>query len=451
DELEHKVYERSFDPDETKEVRIYGQKGDDHIRITGDESLPIKIRVIGGKGQDTIDVAKGGGERVEVYKQTTQKDTFGFDGKVRLHQSKNPAIDAYNYREFKYEQTAPFLTGGYNLDDGILLGVGVNIKRQAFRKYPEASAQTISLGHALATEAVFLRYKGRFNQLIGNSGLSVTSNFFLPNNTFNYFGQGNDTRFVKMGDKPIRFYRLRYDLIQTEALLDVKRSKVFNVSFGPTFQFFNLDRERNLDRFITSGAPIDEDVFRSRLYGGLRLKATVDNRNSTTFPTRGVYWENTIDGVKGLNDLSNDYLQLQSTFTLYTSLNDPARLVMANRIGAGVQFGSPAFFQSLYLGGQGNLLGYRKNRFAGSRMLFHNIELRAKLFEFKTYLFPGSLGLIGFHDIGRVYVKNDQSDKWHTGYGGGIYISPANLVVITAAVGHSGEETLPYVTLGFRF
>ncbi|MBE7176274.1 MAG: BamA/TamA family outer membrane protein [Mucilaginibacter polytrichastri] len=451
DKIEQKIYKRTFHPGETKEIRIYGQKGDDNIRVSGDEHSPIRIRIIGGKGQDTIGVDEGGGKKVQVYKQFTQNDSLHFSGPVRLHQGKNPAIDAYNYRAFKYEQTASFATAGYNLDDGILLGAGVNIERQGFRKVPDASKQTITLGHALATSAVFMKYKGRFNQLIGNSGLSVTSNFFLPNNTFNYFGQGNDTRFVKMGDKPIRFYRLRYDLIQTEALLDIKRSKVFNVSAGPTFQYFSLDRERNIDRFIASGVEPDDDVFRSRLYTGLRVKATVDNRNNALFPTRGVYWENTIDGVKGLTGLSHDYLQLQSAFTLYTSLNAPARVVMANRVGAGVQFGSPAFFQSLYLGGQGNLLGYRKNRFAGSRMLFHNIELRARLFDFKTYLFPGSLGLIGFHDVGRIYVQDDQSDRWHTGYGGGIYISPANLVVVTAVLGHSGEETLPYISFGFRF
>lgn len=370
---------------------------------------------------------------------------------VRLHQSANPAIDAYNYREFKYEQTIPFVTAGFNLDDGILLGAGVNIIRQGFRKLPEASRQTISLGHSVATNAFFLKYKAQFNQLIGNSGLAITSNFFLPNNTFNYFGQGNDTRFIKMGDNPIRFYRLRYDLIQTEALLELKKSKVFNVYAGPTFQYFNLDKERNTDRFINEGIDIDDNIFNDRLYAGLRLKATVDNRNNRQFPTRGVYWENTVDAVKGLNPLSRDYLQLETSFTLYTSLRDPARIVMANRVGAGIQFGSPAFFQSLYLGGQGNLLGYRKNRFTGSRMLYHNIELRAKLFDFRMYLFPGSLGLIGFHDVGRVYLQNDQSDRWHTGYGGGIYISPANLVVISAVLGHSGEDTLPYVTFGFRF
>lgn len=70
-ELEQKVYERTFSPDETREIRVYGQKGDDHIRVIGEENSSIKIRVIGGKGQDTVDVAKGRGKKVQVYKQTT--------------------------------------------------------------------------------------------------------------------------------------------------------------------------------------------------------------------------------------------------------------------------------------------------------------------------------------------------------------------------------------------
>jgi hypothetical protein len=51
-----------------------------------------------------------------------------------------------------------------------------------------------------------------------------------------------------------------------------------------------------------------------------------------------------------------------------------------------------------------------------------------------------------------VWVDEEKSGRWHTGYGGGIYISPIRRWVVTASLAHSKEENiLPYVSLGFRF
>jgi hypothetical protein len=49
-------------------------------------------------------------------------------------------------------------------------------------------------------------------------------------------------------------------------------------------------------------------------------------------------------------------------------------------------------------------------------------------------------------------MDEQKSDKWHNGYGGGLWISPIQRFVITASVAHSKEEKiLPYISFGFRF
>ena len=74
-----------------------------------------------------------------------------------------------------------------------------------------------------------------------------------------------------------------------------------------------------------------------------------------------------------------------------------------------------------------------------------------KLFDFTSYLFPGTFGLTLFNDIGRVWVDGEQSNKWHDGYGAGIYIIPAELILIQGTVGISEEGVLPNISIGFRF
>ena len=124
---------------------------------------------------------------------------------------------------------------------------------------------------------------------------------------------------------------------------------------------------------------------------------------------------------------------------------------MAERIGGGITVGKTAFYQSLFLGGQDNLLGYRLYRFAGQYSLYNNLELRMKLADFASYIVPGQIGILGFYDVGRVWEKGEHSDKWHNGTGGGIYVAPARLAVIKIVAGHSEEGWYPYLSTAFRF
>ena len=91
------------------------------------------------------------------------------------------------------------------------------------------------------------------------------------------------------------------------------------------------------------------------------------------------------------------------------------------------------------------------NRFTGKAMLYYNAELRVKLFDFASYFLPGLVGLVGFNDVGRIWVPEETSSNWHFGYGGGIYIIPADLVLIQAVLGFSRERVQPYISLGFMF
>jgi hemolysin activation/secretion protein len=97
-------------------------------------------------------------------------------------------------------------------------------------------------------------------------------------------------------------------------------------------------------------------------------------------------------------------------------------------------------------------------RFAGDRSFYNNNEVRMKLFNIKTYLFPAEMGIHGFFDTGRVWVKNDPStptgtsNEWHQGYGGGLWLSPFAKAVFSLDLSRSvEEELLPFVRFGFMF
>jgi hemolysin activation/secretion protein len=127
------------------------------------------------------------------------------------------------------------------------------------------------------------------------------------------------------------------------------------------------------------------------------------------------------------------------------------RLTLASRVGGTVTSGDYEFFQAATLGGLTNLRGYRRTRFAGRHSAYHNLEARLQVGRFSTYLLPAAFGVLGFHDVGRVWVRRESSSTWYRGYGGGLWLAPSPQIVVTAMYGFSKEDQLPLIRLGFFF
>ncbi len=446
-----RLYNRVFDASVTHEIRLYGRKGDDRFEISGSESAPIKVRLIGGKGDDVFTVT-GKPARPIIYDLTTEANELPSSGQAVLRTSADKAVNQYDPHAFKYDRLAPLATAGYNLDDGVLLGVGGQWTKQGFRKEPYAAMNRLLVRRALATEAVSIKYDGIFTDLIGQNDLWINALLKAPDNVTNFFGAGNETIFEKF--RGIRYYRTRYNLINVAALLKQNSGDHVETFFGPVFQYFRLNVDENKGRFIEqylATEPESSPFLRHENYGGLQAGITINTRDNPALPSRGIYWTTSVLGLQGFGAQSDHLVQIRSDLNVHTQLSQSNRFVMTNRIGGGLTYGSPAFYQLLYLGGQDNLRGFRTYRFAGNHMLYHNLELRLKLFDFRSYLFPASVGLLAFNDVGRVWLNGEHSKRWHDGYGGGLYVAPASLLVITASVGFSDEGTLPYISFGFRF
>ncbi|RAJ04279.1 outer membrane protein assembly factor BamA [Chitinophaga skermanii] len=456
-EVQQNLYSRVFDAKHTKEIRIYGLGGEDVYTMKGDHRLPIQIRVIGGAGKDTyIDSSTiHRGKKIKIYDLKSPADSFAINNNEKLFRSNKADIIAYDRKAFQYDKIMPLAAAGYNLDDGLSLGLGIQITKQGFRKSPFKVKHTLTATHALATKAYNFRYEGIFTDLIGKNDLEIMARARAPHNTINFFGFGNETEYNKeISDPAIRYYRARFNIYTFQALLRHDFGPKFNLAFGPTFENYALDKDENDDRFVTNFSQNGLDstsIFRDKYYAGGRLVATVDTRNNPILPSRGVIWSTSLQGNLGLNHNSRDLLQLKSDMSIYMSFSDPASVVLVARFGGGTTWGNPEFFQAMSLGGNTNLRGYRNYRFAGESMVYNNMEVRAKLFDFATYIIPGSVGIIAFNDVGRVWQPGEKSGVWHDGYGGGIYVTPVNLFVLTAVLGHSKEGTLPYITFGFKF
>ena len=69
-----------------------------------------------------------------------------------------------------------------------------------------------------------------------------------------------------------------------------------------------------------------------------------------------------------------------------------------------------------------------------------------------TLILPGTWGINGFGDVGRVWLKGESSDTWHPGVGGGIWLSLLNdRMAFSAGIAHSSQDDIFYFNGGFSY
>lgn len=452
-EQSHKMYERTFNPSHTKELRIYGFAGDDRFVLRGKEDR-IKIRMIGGEGADTFENTTSTGETGIVY--DTRSGNNKITGQLKNRMRNDTISNHFNRLGYKYNQAIPFISGGYNQDDGIFIGGYLKLIHHGFRKDPYKNVHSLTVNHAFSTGASRFLYNSEYISTFGrNSDLLFDVDVKAPNNTTNFFGYGMNTVYDDTKPGKFRYYRARYQLGDVSLLVRTNISKKVIITYGPVFQFYKLeaDDKFNAVRYITQTALNGLDpatLYEQQSYLGGKFTLNIDTRDNMIMPQKGITWFNTVRHLSELGDVKNKVTQLNSDLTLIVQLIKD-RLILAERVGAGHNFGDFEFHQAQYLGSEDNLRGYRKYRFAGRSKVYNNLELRLRVANFKTYLFPGALGLLGFFDAGRVWTDNDNSNDWASGYGGGFWISPLKRIVLTFTYSASKEDKIPMVSFGWKF
>ncbi len=437
------LYERIFNPEETKEIRLYGLDGKDRFYIEGKADKGIKIRIIGGKGKDSIvdtsDV-KSWGKKTLVYDRKDKKNIIVGSKETKKFLSKNKEINKYDRFQFRYNKTIPLIDGGYNVDDGVFIGAGVKINRYNFR---DKSLQTLKFKAALGSGAYAFSYKALFTGISPFYDAAINLELSMPENVDNFFGMGNKT--PKLTDDK-SYYRVRYHYATVNSMLIKKIQKKIDLKAGVFYKYYELTDTVN--RFVGNKqlAGLPDTAYQSGQYLGLNIKTDWDTRDQLLQPQRGMHWQTEVAYFKDVDDIY-DHWNIQSDLSLFLSFKQDPRTVFAFRFGGAKNYGDYAFYHANYLGASDNLRGYKNQRFAGDAMLFQNTEIRFKLGKIRSYLINGANGITLFNDVGRVWYEPEDSAKWHDGYGIEYWLVPFDATIIRLSLDKSEEDFF----LNFKF
>jgi outer membrane protein assembly factor BamA len=277
----------------------------------------------------------------------------------------------------------------------------------------------------------------------------------------NYFGMGkestkddsfNDSYYRLNVNQLILNYALGYRWGKS-AFREMKEGKInqSEVRLGVFLKRSHIEEQK--DHFISDlehNGLIKDDLY-PLLFSGIYGQYSYSNLDREVNPQRGYQLDLSGEQFFQLNHEQDHFLRLNADFRTYISFTKRPRAVLALRAGGSKIFGDYAFLEAAKLGGKTNLRGYLSDRFYGHGSVYQNSEFRYKLLDFSSYILNGELGVLAFYDSGRVWVKNEDSDHWHQGYGSGFWLSPFEMTIFTATYNWSSEDKMLQVTLNFKF
>ena len=442
------VYQRLFDHSDTKEIDLYALEGNDRFNATGPKS-EIKIRMIGGPGSDVF-ANEGNGGKMIAYDVNFEDNTADRAFTNRI--TKDPLNNTYTRLGYAYKISGIGPAVEFAPAQGLFLGLKYKILTPGFRVQPYNMRQVLSVTHAVNSTGFHFRYDADFYNIWNRTDLVIRGDMMLPTTRTNFFGYGNGTT-----SDPKKFehdfYHARSDIANVSVMARTHVTNSFLVSYGPIFQHLNLREDENRGKYVQQYFGSNGDVYAKKFYAGGEVRLSLITRNDPALPTRGVVFTAYARSLRGLNSASHDVTQTGGSLSAYADFGSRGRVVLATIFGGGHNAGHFELQQAQYLGFTDHLRGYRLQRFAGRSSAYNNTELRLKVTNVNAWLFHTSVGVYGFHDTGRVWADNDdKSDKWHRGYGGGLWVSPFDKLVFTAYLSYSSEEkALPWATIGFVF
>jgi hypothetical protein len=441
-------YRRRFVPEETNEVRIYLHGGDDHVERTGPAKGPIHVRVIAGGGKKTIDDSQSGG--TDVWRDAGSVEVRRGRG-TKVHQKawvdrapkdEGPWVLPRSWGHWTLPQTIL----GWAPDVDLLIGASFTRTAWGFRNEPNRSVQTYRAALATGRLPGKAEYIGTFRRPVSRLALGLHG-YASSIERVNFFGFGNDT--PEVTDR------------------NLYKSDEISVYLGPSLRY---EIGRRFETFVGadvrySDTPEGDDTIlgQTNPYGtgpfgslGIRAGLHLDTRERAGVLTSATLAEAALapqgDGrINGLNvrldglyvpeawDVEEGYGGINGEVAGYLGV---PRVHLALRVGGRKLWGPYAWFDAAYIGGR-NARAFRSHRFAGDSSLYGGAELRFWFGKLSTPVVPLRIGGFGLVDTGRVWLEGEDSNTWHTSYGGGLLLQPVGAAMtfhVTAATGDEGPR-----------
>ncbi|SHH03570.1 Calcineurin-like phosphoesterase [Flavobacterium micromati] len=440
---------RSFNSKETKRIWIYGLDDDDLFEVVGATNSGIKIRLIGGQNTDSYLVENG--RKVKIHDFKSKESIFQVDNKSKILLSDDYESNLYDYKKPKYNVFSSLPNIGFNPDDGVKLGVITGLKINSFKQNPYTQKHTLKINYYFATSGYEVLYDAQLPKLFGKWDFDLKSQYTSPNFTINYFGFGNETTNNEV-DFGRDFNRVRIRMLKV--LPSIKKIAENGSTVQLQTSFERIAVEKTTIRFVDLSASVNPAVFQNQLFAGAVIKYSFENYDIPAFPAMGMGFSIAGSWKVNLENTKRNFPTIESKLNFNHKIDANGKLVFATIIkGKAILNNNFEFYQGAQLGGDYDLRGFRNERFLGNKSFYQSSDVRWDLGKIKRSVIPMSFGVLAGFDYGRVWLDNENSEKWHQSVGGGLWLNGLNSLTarITYFKSFGNDPSRVAFGLGFGF
>lgn len=439
------IINRTYSKKDTKEIWIYGLAGEDKFTVSGEDGNEIFIRIVGGQDLDTFSLAQG--KSVKVYDHESMPSVIEErkGGSIRFTDVYN--LNTYDYRK-QIDRTQGLVSAiGYNPDDGFRAALQYAYRVDNFQRNPFSQKHLLNVAYFTDINSFEVSYSGEFANIKDDLNLSFGGRYTSENFRRNFFGFGNET--INLQDEEGYDYN-RVEVQHISANIGLLR----NSNFG---SFFKL--QTTFDAFEVGNSPtnfISEIAFdnkgESNYFGTVEGIYNYRSFDDPLNPTLGMMFDLNVGVTDNLEDLDDVFGFLNSRLGFYNTLVKSRKLVLKTVLNYQLNIGDKyQFYQAANLGGDNGLRGYREQRFTGKSFLVGSADIRYSFPEFEIGLRPFQIGIYAGADLGRVWLPEEDSEKWHNSRGGGFWINGSGGLNANLSLFNSTEGTRLTFGLGFDF
>jgi hypothetical protein len=457
-------YDRTFLPSETDEVRVYLHGGDDVARVVGAAEPAIRVRLIGGGGDDVLEDEADAG-RTHLYDDDgdneiaagrwTDVSTKDWDAPVPTEGVRLGSAWSPDWGGGMGWSPAV----GYGDVSGLVVGFGPSWKGYGFRRLPYHWQAGVRVLYALGDGGFGV--EGDVDYRLENSPLALTLEArAVPFADFRFNGYGNDSPDVgdaglvaqdRIAVAPALTWHIGWRDRETTGTLvrgqpeeepTEVRPLEGRLDLGPVFLW--TDPRPDDGAPLVTEAPLGADALART---GLRARVRLDRTDVDALPRRGWRLSAAAAGYPAADRLPDGFVEGSVRGAAFVPVTS-AGPHLALQAGGSAVSGTTPVQHAPFIGGRTTVRGYRWQRYRGDAAAFGSAELRVPVMPVEL-LVRWELGVFGLADAGRVWMDGESPGGWHAGFGGGVWLRSLGQ---SASVSYAyGEEGRVYLNLGLSF
>jgi hypothetical protein len=255
-----------------------------------------------------------------------------------------------------------------------------------------------------------------------------------------YYGFGNETR--DLGDLSLYRVKATQAVLAPSYRLELEPADVY---VGPVLKYADT---RTSSLLLAQQQPYGSGSFGQV---GAHMGVVVDRRQLDTGRSRGGIVTAEASVYPGVWSATETFGKVRGEAVAYLPADLPLPPVLALRVGGEKLYGRCPFAEAASLGGSESFRALLRQCYIGDASAYANAELRVLLLREDRALIP-RVGLFGLGDVGRVFLQGETSSVWHTGYGGGVFLSLLDVnKVVSFTLASSEGQIAFHPQSGFSF